>query len=148
MLDLTSETPTVLRLGVIGAHRIAEVLGRLVEMHMPGEPTHQTRSPGLIGAHYQPRTPAQLIERDAIASAPSSAVLIAWSIDTHPAGGELIVMPTTLPGYAQAIYRALHEGDRARGTQIWIETPPQASDEDEQAIAQALAERLSRATHT
>lgn len=148
VLDLTSNTPTVLRLGVIGTHRIAEVLGRTVEIHVPGEPTRQTRSPGLIGAHYQPRTPAQLIERDAIASAPSSAVLIAWSIDAHPAGGELIIMPTTLASYAQAIYRALHEGDRARGTQIWIETPPKANDEDEQAIAQALAERLSRATHT
>ena len=147
VLDLTGDTPTVLRLGVIGAHRIAEVLGCDVAVHTSKTPTQHTRSPGLIGAHYQPRTTTQLVEREALADAPSSAVLIAWSIESHPSGGELIVMPTGLAQYAQAIYRALHEGDLARGSQIWVESPPTARDDDERAIAEALAERLSRATH-
>lgn len=147
VLDLTGDCPSILRLGVIGAHRIAEALGCDVQVQTSLEADRQARSPGLIGAHYQPRTPARLVDSDAIADAPSSAVLIAWSVDRHPAGGELIVMPTRLASYAHAIYRALHEGDRARGSQIWIEAPPAPGDDDEQAIAQALSERLSRATH-
>lgn len=147
VLDLTGCTPTVLRPGVIGAHRIAEALGCVVEVRSSHDPQHQTRSPGLIGAHYQPRKPSRLVPSDALTHAPSSAVLIAWSIQEHPSGGDLIAMPARLAMYARAIYRAMHEGDQARGSQIWIESPPQACDEDERAIASALAERLSRATH-
>jgi L-threonylcarbamoyladenylate synthase len=147
VLDLTSTIPTVLRMGVIGAHRIAEVLCCEVRTHETGTATSDVRSPGLIGAHYQPRTPARLVSTDALSGAPSSAVLISWSIESHPAGGELILMPIKLASYAQAIYRALHEGDRARGNQIWIEQPPRAGNADERAIAEALSERLTRATH-
>ncbi|MFG0299999.1 MAG: L-threonylcarbamoyladenylate synthase [Phycisphaerales bacterium JB047] len=146
VLDLTGDTPTILRMGVIGAHRIAEALGRSVEVRGSHENQEHARAPGLIGAHYQPRTPTRLVTGDDLASAPSSAVLITWSIESHPAGGECITMPQRLDRYAQAIYRALHEGDRSRGDQIWVEQPPQAGDDDERAIAEALRERLRRAT--
>lgn len=146
VLDLTHETPTILRPGVIGAHRLRGVLGVEIQTRNTHASSDEVRSPGLIGAHYQPRTPAQVVGSETLASAPSTAVLLAWSIESHPAGGELIALPGSLASYAQAIYRALHEGDRARGTHIWIESPPAAVDEDERAIAQALLERLSRAT--
>ncbi|HCT45537.1 MAG TPA: threonylcarbamoyl-AMP synthase [Phycisphaerales bacterium] len=146
VLDLTGDSPAILRQGVIGAHRIAEVLGCDVQVRAAHQAEDEARSPGLIGAHYQPRTPARLVSVDELASAPSSAVLIAWSIESHPAGGALITMPQRLAAYAQAIYRALHEGDRSRGDQIWVESPPSASDDDERAIAEALHERLRRAT--
>jgi len=147
VLDLTTDTPTILRLGVIGAHRIAEALGREVETRCSDENHENTRSPGLIGAHYQPRTPTRLVSADQLLEAPSSAVLVTWSLVAHPASGELIVMPERLGAYAQAMYRALHEGDRSRADQIWVESPPPPSDADERAIADAVSERLSRATH-
>ena len=147
VLDLSCETPTILRPGVIGPHRIAETLGIAVQTANHAAGSEHARSPGLIGAHYQPRTPTRLVETSRLAETPSSAVLISWSLESHPAGGQLVQMPNTLALYAQAIYRALHEGDRSPGTQIWVESPPQPRDEDEQAIANALQERLSRATH-
>ncbi len=147
VLDLTSPVPTVLRLGVLGAHRIAEVLGCAVETQEAGSSTAQIRSPGLIGAHYQPHTPARVVTGAELRDAPSSAVLLAWSIEAHPAGGDLISMPANLLSYAQSLYRALHEGDLARGTQIWVESPPEPIDADERSIASAVLERLRRATH-
>lgn len=147
VLDLSSDTPLVLRPGVLGAHRIGEVLGRTVEVVESGAVDAHARSPGLIGAHYQPRTPTRLVSQDDLAGAPSSAVLIAWSLQEHPSGGELIAISDRLAGFAQSIYRALHEGDRSKGTQIWVENPPEAGDDDERAILHALLERLARATH-
>lgn len=147
VLDLSGEIPTVLRLGVIGAHRIREALGvevAVADSHAGGD---EARSPGLIGAHYQPRTPACLVSLEELRGAPSSAVLVTWSLENHPGGGGLIGMPSGLSAYAQAIYRALHEADRAEGSSIWIERPPEADDEDGRAIAAALDERLRRATH-
>lgn len=148
VLDLSGETPTVLRLGVIGAHRISAALGREIRVAEAHQAPEEARSPGLIGAHYQPRTPARLISGDDLPSAPSSAVLVSWSMDAHPSGGVLIRMPRELGGYAQAIYRALHEADRSAGSTIWIEHPPEPGDPDERAIAAALHERLRRATHS
>lgn len=148
VLDLSGETPTVLRLGVIGAHRISEALGREIRVAEAKHAPEEARSPGLIGAHYQPRTPARLVSGDDLRTAPSSAVLLSWSLGTHPNGGVLIGMPKDLGGYAQAIYRALHEADRSAGSTIWIEHPPEPGDPDEQAIAAALHERLRRATHS
>ncbi len=148
VLDLSGETPTVLRLGVIGAHRISESLGREIRVAEAQHAPEEARSPGLIGAHYQPRTPARLISGNDLPSAPSSAVLVSWSLETHPSGGVLIRMPEDLGGYAQAIYRALHEADRSAGSTIWIEHPPEPSDPDGRAIAAALHERLRRATHS
>lgn len=147
VLDLSTGTPTILRLGVIGAHRIQETLGVEIVVHQHRPETDEARSPGLIGAHYQPGTPARMVSRDELAQTPSSAALVAWSIDAHPNGGELIKMPSSVGAYAQAIYRALHEADRVPGTEIWIESPPSPNDDDERAIAAALDERLRRATH-
>ena len=147
VLDLSSDTPVILRPGVIGAHRIADVLGCDVRVHEGHGAQSEARSPGLIGAHYQPRTPTRLVSQEDMKDAPSTAVLIAWSIETHPAGGELIEISGEIALYAQSIYRALHEGDGAKGTQIWVESPPEARDDDELAISVALLERLARATH-
>jgi L-threonylcarbamoyladenylate synthase len=148
VLDLSGESPTVLRLGVIGTHRISEALGREIHVAEAHQAPEEARSPGLIGAHYQPRTPAQLVDGEDLPSAPSSAVLVSWSQEAHPSGGVLIRMPEDLGGYAQAIYRALHEADRSAGSTIWIEHPPEPGDPDGRAIAAALHERLRRATHS
>lgn len=148
VLDLSDGAPTILRQGVIGAHRIGDELGvevRVAESHGQGE---TARSPGMLGAHYQPRTPARLISGDEVGSAPSSAILISWSAGDHPCGGGLIRLPGDLSGYARGIYGALHEADRSEGSEIWIERPPTPENDDGRAIEAALHERLRRATHT
>lgn len=148
VLDLGGDTPSVLRPGILGAHRISETLGTEVEVHEHESESETARAPGLIGAHYQPRTEAQLVSSDALEGAPSSAALIAWSIDHHPSGGTLIGVPSELGAYAGAIYRLLHEADRLGRSAIWIEHPPEPRDADERAISAAVLERLRRATHS
>jgi L-threonylcarbamoyladenylate synthase len=148
VLDLSTDVPTVLRPGILGAHRISEALGIEVRVLRPVADDAMARSPGLIGAHYQPRTAAQSVSSGELGDAPSSAALIAWSIEAHPNGGELIGVPAELGAYAQAIYRALHDADRLGCSEIWIERPPEPVDDDERAISAAVLERLQRATHS
>lgn len=147
VIDLSGNKPTILRPGVIGAHTLAAVLGREVGVHAPGDDDQAPRSPGLIGAHYQPRTATVLVGSHALTDAPASAIVLAWSLGSHPNRGVLIAMPRTISAYASAMYCALHEADRAQGTQIWIETPPEGHGDDEQAIHAAVMERLHRAVH-
>lgn len=146
VLDLSGGAPTVLRLGVIGAHAIQSVLGQPVTT-TGHDDAQQARSPGLIGAHYQPRTSTRLVGASELASAPSKAVLLSWSRTDHPSGGRLIQMPRWMGAYASVMYRALHEADRGEGSEIWVETPETPKDADELAIHAAVLERLSRATH-
>ncbi len=147
VLDLSSDTIRILRPGIIGAHAIGETIGRPVECVTLPTDDPVAKSPGVIGAHYQPRTPTRIVTTAALGSATDSDTLIAWSIQHHPGGGTLIPMPEQLDAYASALYRALHEADRKDGSAIWIEEPPAGSGFDELAIRAAVMERLGRATH-
>lgn len=147
VVDLSGDVVRVLRPGIIGAHAISQTLGRDVQCATSMLPESVARSPGVVGAHYQPVTSTRLVETAELSSADESVVLLAWSIKTHPAGGRLIPMPEQLGAYASSIYRALHDADASRATQIWVQTPPCAQGVDDQAIRSAIMERLGRATH-
>lgn len=147
VVDLTGEVPKVLRPGIVGAYAIGETLGKPVECVTQQAEGSVARSPGIVGSHYQPKTPTRLVSTESLASVDESVVLIAWSIDTHPANGSLISMPSELGAYASAIYRALHDADKVGGEEIWIEEPMDGSSTKDQAIRAAIMERLGRATH-
>lgn len=147
VVDLSGDIPKVLRPGIVGAYAIGETLGKPVECSTQQVQGTVARSPGVVGSHYQPRTPTKLVDTKLLASAGESVVLIAWSVDTHPANGMLISMPRDLGEYASAIYRALHDGDKADGNSIWIEEPADGDSAQEIAIHAAIMERLRRATH-
>ncbi len=147
VINLTADQPTILRPGIIGHHAIAEVLGCEINTAPAQDSTSPAASPGCIGPHYQPRTPTKLVDSNALAKADSSVVLIAWSVSEHPAAGQLIAIPDQLEHYAANLYRTLHEADTFAAVTIWIESPPTASTSEEHAIYEAVAERLSRATH-
>lgn len=148
VVDLSGDVLRVLRPGIIGAHAISETLGREVQCVTSHATESVVRSPGVVGAHYQPSTNTRLVDSAQLAQADEAVVLVAWSIDTHPAGGRLITIPEQLAAYASSIYRALHEADARRGTEIWVQTPPIAHEPSDQAIRSAIMERLGRATHT
>jgi len=147
VVDLSGDAVRVLRPGIVGAHAISKTIAHPVECATLNPDTPIARSPGLIGPHYQPNTPARLIETHELSAADASVTLIAWSIETHPSGGTLIPMPSDLAGYASAIYRALHDADRSSIKTIWIELPPIEPGPDNHAIRSAIIERLTRATH-
>jgi len=148
VLDLASETPSILRPGVVGAHSLAVTLGVDIARAEPTAPGAPARSPGVLGAHYQPKTPCRMVETARLGSAPASAALIAWSIGQHPSGGLLIQLPESASGYASGLYGSMHSADAGGAGEIWIETPPTDRDRDPRsgAIWDAVLERLARAT--
>jgi L-threonylcarbamoyladenylate synthase len=147
VVDLSGEVVRILRPGIIGAHAISETIGQPVECTAleAGEPI--AKSPGVVGAHYQPLTPTRLVGSAGIGEAEPGTTLIAWSISSHPSGGTLIQIPSRIEPYAGGIYKALHDADRVGTSAIWVEEPPAGSGFDELAIRAAVMERLGRATH-
>ena len=142
VLDLASGAPRVLRPGVVGRDLLSNTLGVDVEHASLVEDGSPLRSPGLLGAHYQPRTPCRLVKSSDLASAPSAAAVIAWSISSHPSGGVFAGLPGDPEGYASGLYSAMHRADAGPCGEIWIEHPPAGDN----AIWDAVLERLARAT--
>lgn len=148
VLDLTRETPAILRPGVIGKHAIERALGRSVYAAPVSRGDAPAASPGLLGPHYQPRTPVRLTTDPGGAKA--DEVVVAWSI---PAGTtdrpDLVPIPRDLPGYAATIYAALHRADALAGAgqaeRITVEIPAESGDPDDDALRDAIMERLARA---
>jgi len=152
VVDLTQDSIRILRLGVVGAHELEDALGHTVSSPISGSEVDsdidQVRSPGMIGAHYQPRTKTKLVNTPDLKSATIDQALISWSIKTHPADGQLIKISESMSDYASQIYRALHDADRHGNAEIWVEPPPSnQTSTQERAIYEAVMERLERATH-
>lgn len=151
VVDLTQDPPRVLRPGVIGADALGGVLGRLVlgpdtgGTGGGGQGSGPVASPGLLGAHYQPRTPVRLVDDAGGADLRADEVLVAWSVGSHPAGGALVGIPGRAGAYAAALYARLHEADRLRAFGIVVECPSEADNAAEAAVRDAVMERLRRA---
>lgn len=133
IVDLTSETPRILRAGPITRRQLETVLGTTVEF--PEQ--HDTAVPGNIAVHYQPRTPLSLIDTATLRTLlsdlrPEARIALAYfSTDLPlPATGVLqsLRMPTDKPGFARAMYNALHTLDGIGAEAIWLERPPTGED--------------------
>jgi len=146
VLDLSAAEPRILRPGVIGAQALSVTLGEQVALDPVTDPAAPARSPGLLGAHYQPRTPCRLVETGQLASTPQQTAVLSWSRDDHPRGGALIGLPADAEGYAAGLYDAMHRADAGRADEIWIEHPPVNHADEHGAIWVAVLERLARAT--
>lgn len=150
VLDLTGEPARILRPGIIGADAIAGVLGRFVRPAGDSVPLDHTgspaASPGLLGPHYQPRTPLR-VTRDLSKEKPDdSVVLISWSARSHPAGGVLLAIPPDPGGFAALLYALLHQADGSGAGLILVELPVRPDHAGGAAVHDALLERLGRAS--
>lgn len=157
VLDLTGDTPIILRPGGLSAETIAHVLGERVGVRGANvdhrqENSEAQRSPGGADRHYAPRAEVWLADsadsselQDAITRAASGegARIGALLLD---GGLSLTGVHRTLrlarqPGtYARGLYAALHTLDREGCTLIVIESPPIGAGWD------AVRDRLIRAT--
>lgn len=149
VLDLSGGTPRVLRPGVIGAAAIGQTLGMDVlaaETPTAADPDAPAASPGLLGAHYQPRTPVRLVRDAAGAGAERADAVIAWSIGSHPGGGALLPIPADAVGFAAALYARLHEADALGAERILVEIPARPEHPALLSVHQAVMERLGRAS--
>ncbi len=156
VIDLTGDTACILRRGVLGIETLSNTLGgtkvidrtRDLSQGCDSEPA---RSPGLIGAHYQPRTPCRLASTDeALGCENARIALIAWSTKEHPASGQIFPLSDSAHEYAAGLYRVMHMADACGADEIWIELPPigAATEPNERAVFEAVLERLARATQS
>lgn len=148
------EAPRVLRPGVIGADELARVLGQAVASAEQGRErrsegsSERLESPGLLGRHYAPRTPAVLVLKEELSARLAEhgkAVVLA-----DASRAEVVVAPHVLVrvpreadrGYAARLYAALREADRAHADVILIEEPRDPGT----PLFAAIRDRLLRAT--
>ena len=184
VVDLTTDVPMVLRPGVIGVDAIATALGTSVRnadavgsvtssfssppatatglvaggsVHHSATPPHPVaaRSPGRIGAHYQPSVPLRLYstmdELGALLAGASGPVVV-----LSPPGVPVAVDPPHVSypmseraaGYAAELYARLREADAEHPVLILASRidPSVGVTPGEEAIWNAVAERLQRAS--
>jgi L-threonylcarbamoyladenylate synthase len=140
IVDLSRETPVVLRPGRISAADIAAVLGVAPKAGAGGAP----RAPGMLESHYAPRQPMRLVESsrwsDAMQGAsPRRGVLALHPRPERDSSPMWIDAPRDPQGYAHDLYANLRALDASGCDEIWVEAPPATAD------WAAVRDRLSRA---
>lgn len=108
VIDLTADPPVVLRAGGIGVEALRDLLPALGVRQGTSRPGEAQPSPGLLDAHYAPRTPLYLfegIDPRRVASAVRGAA------DAHRAAGRRVAILApdedlaALAGVAAVVYR-------------------------------------------
>ena len=140
ILDLSRETPTLLRPGRISAEDIAATIGFPSKPADPGAP----RAPGTLESHYAPRKTMRLVASSqwseaARAASPRRGVL---ALRPQPAGDSStmwIDAPREPQGYAHDLYANLRALDSSGCDEILVEAPPATAE------WAAVRDRLARA---
>ena len=128
IVDLTGAVPRILRAGPITQTQLSDALG--IAVAFPEQ--HDTAVPGNVAVHYQPHTPLYLFDTDTLrarlAQLPTDAgIALAHTSDALPAATGVLRalrLPTDKPGFARAMYGALHTLDQTGANAIWLERPP------------------------
>lgn len=138
IVDVSGASPSLLRPGGACIADVESVLGEKLAIPDAFAP----RVPGSLPAHYAPATPARLVRSDTleegIARHGSSAAVLAFGVPDARIDYWLR-MPREPQGYAQRLYAALRELDRAGCEVILIEAPPDSPEWN------AVLDRLRRA---
>jgi L-threonylcarbamoyladenylate synthase len=142
IVDLTAGRPRLLRPGAITAREIEDAAGELLAAVDARAP----RAPGTLAAHYAPRTPLAIAERDLLLELAASLVrqgkkiaVLALS-DARPLDPIFwIAAPADAAGYAHALYANLRLADESGCDALVVEQPPRTSE------WAAVNDRLARA---
>ncbi len=141
VLDLTGDTPTLLRPGMISLGQLQAVLGPVATAKPPA--AEPLKSPGQLQQHYSPRAKLILVEGDldaALGQADVTAHVIARTASPAAWPSERWHrLPDAAAGFARELYDTLHRCDRLGAETILVQPLP---DGDEWA---ALRNRLNRA---
>jgi L-threonylcarbamoyladenylate synthase len=132
VLDLSGETPALLRLGAVTLEQLRELLGPIV-VPGPGRP----KSPGMLASHYAPRLPVRL---DAKEPRPGEA-LLAFGADAPPGFAEVVWLSRSgdLTEAAANLFSALRRLDRPGFTGVAVMPIP------DRGLGRAINDRLRRA---
>ena len=132
VLDLSDETPVLLRPGTVTSEQLTELLGPIAA---PAE--DRPKSPGMLASHYAPSLPLRL---DAI-SAQFGEALLAFGPEAPPGFAEVQWLTSTgdLAEAAANLFAMLRQLDRPLFTGIAVMPIP------EQGLGRAINDRLRRA---
>ncbi len=136
VVDLSADTPRILRPGAIDQAQIEAIIGPIKFVRSTTDASQPAASPGRQAVHYSPKTPCYRFDspaslRTAI-SRQSGHKIIAIVLHQSPARAEfpptakIVEMPGTPEEYAHRLYAVLHEADASHADSIWIENPPDA----------------------
>lgn len=129
VVDLTDETPRILRPGGVSRADIEACLGTSLGVLPPGA---LRRSPGMYQRHYAPRSRVEIVD----VAPPGSAALVF----EEPSSERQIKMPLDAAAYGAALYRALRTLDMLEDEVIYVEAPPDWPDWE------AVYDRLRKAS--
>jgi L-threonylcarbamoyladenylate synthase len=132
VLDLSSDTPTLLRPGGITSERLTELLGPIA-----APAAGLVKSPGMLASHYAPYLPLRL---EVVGSRPGEA-LLAFGSETPPGFAEVLWLSRTgdLAEAAANLFAMLRQLDRPSFTGIAVMPIP------EHGLGCAINDRLRRA---
>jgi L-threonylcarbamoyladenylate synthase len=148
IVDLTGlaagDLPRIVRAGPITRAQLEAALGAPVDF----PEHHGVAVPGNVAVHYRPGTPLRMFAADTLrarldALPDDARIALAHSSDDLPTSPGVIAtlrLPADKPGFARALYAALHALDQAGADAIWLERPPEGEDWRD------VHDRLSRAT--
>jgi L-threonylcarbamoyladenylate synthase len=132
IIDCTSDTPKILRLGAITKEMIQESTGLLVI----DEVISEIRVSGSLESHY---SPAAKVILDELANAGEGFIAID-SIPT-PQGAIRLSAPSSVESYAREIYAALRFADAQGISRVCVMQP------EGDGLAAAIRDRLKRAAN-
>jgi L-threonylcarbamoyladenylate synthase len=132
IIDCTSDTPQILRLGAITKEMIATSTGLLVV----DEPTSDIRVSGSLESHYAPNAKVVLDKNPEIGDG-----FIAFDSIPTPAGAIRLATPSSVEGFARELYSALRFADAQGLTKVCVIQP------EGPGLAAAIRDRLKRAAN-
>lgn len=135
IVDLTQATARILRPGSIGIDQLRPMLPGIVAGSEAGSP----RVSGDLDAHYAPRTPMKMLDREQLIEAAHVQDTAALCLGDLPLGLTGVALAKDAPAYAQALYASLRWLDQQPAAQILVEQIPR------DAAWAAIADRLRRA---
>jgi L-threonylcarbamoyladenylate synthase len=132
VLDLSGDTPALLRPGAVTFEALADVLGPIA---LAG--SAQPKSPGMLASHYAPRLPVRL----ATTKARPGEALLAFGPDAPPGFAEVLWLSRSgdLAEAAANLFAMLRRLDRPSFTGIAVMPIP------ERGLGLAINDRLRRA---
>jgi len=140
VLDLTTETPTILRPGKISSEVLSDCLSKMVV----SEPKHQDqakKSPGTRYTHYKPSADVLWMTGTTDTSLDNEALYIFHTGDKIRSASNIIDFKGDYNAFAKSLYDLYRTADKKNWARIYIQSLPADSD---QPILKALHNRIER----
>lgn len=129
VLDLTDDTPRILRPGAITRADIQAITGRPLGLNPPPD---VRKSPGMYRRHYAPNARVVLVD-----SLTEGQIGLSFE---EPANPQQIRMPDDPIAYGAVLYTALRRLDKPETDTIFVQEPP------DEPLWEAVLDRLRKAS--